>query len=99
MTLPTLVMLPGTLCDARIFRRQKRALRGVAHVRALDYRGLDRLDTWAPAARRQLARIAACRPFPSAGGGRPAQPCADPLDAQLNPTPSCPVPATLEKPC
>lgn len=36
MTLPTLVMLPGTLCDARIFHRQKRALRGVAAVRALD---------------------------------------------------------------
>ena len=47
-------MLPGTLCDARIFRRQKRALRGLADVRILDYRGLDRLDAWAPDVLRSL---------------------------------------------
>lgn len=38
--LPTLVMLPGTLCDARVFARQKRALRQVARVRVIDYRKL-----------------------------------------------------------
>ncbi len=47
-------MLPGTLCDARIFRRQKRALRGAADVRVLDYRGLDRLDAWVPDVLRDL---------------------------------------------
>ena len=47
-------MLPGTLCDARIFRRQKRALRGLADVRILDYRGLDRLDAWVPEVLRSL---------------------------------------------
>ena len=46
--LPTLILIPGTLCDARIFQRQKRALRGVADVRIIDYRGLDRVDAWAP---------------------------------------------------
>ena len=35
---PTLVMLPGTLCDARIFQHQRRTLRDVADIRALDYR-------------------------------------------------------------
>lgn len=54
MTLPTLVMLPGTLCDGRIFRRQKRALRGVADVRVLDYRGLVCPDVWAPLVLRSL---------------------------------------------
>lgn len=43
---PTLVMLPGTLCDARIFQHQRRTLRDVADVRALDYRGLDRTGAW-----------------------------------------------------
>ena len=43
---PTLVMLPGTLCDARIFQHQRRALRDVADVRALDYQGLDRAGAW-----------------------------------------------------
>ena len=34
---PTLLLLPGTLCDSRIFRHQCRALRDVADLRALDY--------------------------------------------------------------
>lgn len=45
--LPTLVMIPGTLCDARVFRRQKRALRGIADVRVMDYRALADIDQWA----------------------------------------------------
>jgi len=43
---PTLVMLPGTLCDARIFQHQRRALRDVADVRALNYQALDRTGAW-----------------------------------------------------
>ena len=36
----TLVMLPGTLCDRRIFGRQKRSLRNSHNVRLVDYRQL-----------------------------------------------------------
>jgi pimeloyl-ACP methyl ester carboxylesterase len=43
---PTLLLLPGTLCDARIFRHQCRALRDVADLRALDYARLDRSGAW-----------------------------------------------------
>ena len=43
---PTLLLLPGTLCDVRIFRHQCRALRDVADLRALDYAGLDRSGAW-----------------------------------------------------
>ena len=43
---PTLLLLPGTLCDARIFRHQCRALRDLADLRALDYAGLDRAGAW-----------------------------------------------------
>lgn len=39
-------MIPGTLCDGRIFRRQKRALRGVANVRLVDYQTLKPGGTW-----------------------------------------------------
>ena len=39
-------MIPGTLCDGRVFRRQKQALRGVAHVRVIDYHGLTDIDQW-----------------------------------------------------
>lgn len=35
-------MLPGTLCDARVFSRQKHALRHVAKVLVVDYRHLAR---------------------------------------------------------
>lgn len=45
--LPTLIMIPGTLCDARIFRRQKRMLRGLAQVYVIDYRDLGRIEGWA----------------------------------------------------
>ena len=43
---PTLLLLPGTLCDARIFRHQCRALRDLVDLRALDYAGLDRAGAW-----------------------------------------------------
>ena len=43
---PTLLLLPGTLCDARIFRHQCRVLRDVADLRALDYARLDRSGAW-----------------------------------------------------
>lgn len=39
-------MIPGTLCDGRIFERQKRALRGVADVRLIDYRRLKPAGAW-----------------------------------------------------
>lgn len=37
-SLPTCVMLPGTLCDDRVFKKQQRVLRQVADVRVIDYR-------------------------------------------------------------
>lgn len=52
--LPTLVMLPGTLCDGRVFQRQKRALRGLADVRIVDFRDLDAIHSWLPALLRLL---------------------------------------------
>jgi pimeloyl-ACP methyl ester carboxylesterase len=45
--LPTVIMIPGTLCDARIFARQKRALRGVADVRMVGYEDLSPTRDWA----------------------------------------------------
>lgn len=45
----TLVMLPGTLCDHRLFGRQQRSLRHSHNVRLVDYRALK-------AARTQPAR-------------------------------------------
>ena len=45
----TLVMLPGTLCDRRLFDRQQRSLRTFHDVRLIDYRALQ-------AARTQPAR-------------------------------------------
>jgi pimeloyl-ACP methyl ester carboxylesterase len=41
----TLVMLPGTLCDHRLFGRQKRSLRSLHDVRLLDYRALQAAST------------------------------------------------------
>jgi len=41
----TLVMLPGTLCDHRLFGRQKRSLRSLHDVRLLDYRALQAANT------------------------------------------------------
>jgi pimeloyl-ACP methyl ester carboxylesterase len=52
--LPCLVMIPGTLCDARVFNRQKRALRGIAHLTVVDYRSLTDMDTWAELLLRKL---------------------------------------------
>ncbi len=48
MALPTLLMLPGTLCDHRVFRTQRRALRGIADVRVLDYGALSQAEQWVP---------------------------------------------------
>lgn len=45
--LPTVIMIPGTLCDARIFARQKRALRGRADVRMVEYDRLRPTRDWA----------------------------------------------------
>ena len=39
-------MIPGTLCDSRMFARQKRALRGRARVLLLDYARLGRQADW-----------------------------------------------------
>lgn len=41
----TLVMLPGTLCDGRVFGRQKRCLAKVYDVRLLDYQSLQSVKT------------------------------------------------------
>lgn len=46
MTLPVLVMIPGTLCDARVFACQKRALRGVANVKVISYSRLVDREQW-----------------------------------------------------
>lgn len=47
-------MIPGTLCDARIFGRQKRALRGLAEVRLVKYGDVGPGADWA---RQLLARL------------------------------------------
>lgn len=52
--LPCLVMIPGTLCDGRIFTRQRRALRGLADVRMVGYEDLAPTRDWA---RTLLARL------------------------------------------
>jgi len=45
--LPCLVMIPGTLCDARIFARQRRVLRGLADVRMIGYEDRAPTRDWA----------------------------------------------------
>jgi pimeloyl-ACP methyl ester carboxylesterase len=45
--LPCLLMLAGTLCDHRVFARQRRALRGVARVVVVDYAQLGASGQWA----------------------------------------------------
>lgn len=46
--LPWLVLIPGTLCDRRLFAAQARALRGRARVRCVDLHGLDAdVGAWA----------------------------------------------------
>lgn len=47
-------MIPGTLCDCRIFARQKRALRGLADIRMVNYDDLSTSQDWAGAL---LARL------------------------------------------
>lgn len=41
-----LLLLPGTLCDGRMFVRQARALRSCAVVHAANYAGLHEFDRW-----------------------------------------------------
>ncbi|MEO8187361.1 MAG: alpha/beta fold hydrolase [Burkholderiaceae bacterium] len=53
--LPCLLMIPGTLCDARLFERQIRALRGVARVVVADYSRLKVRSAW-------LDNLLACLP-------------------------------------
>lgn len=45
--LPCLVMIPGTLCDQRLFKVQKLKLRGRANVILVDYKSMGCLQTWA----------------------------------------------------
>ena len=52
--LPCLVMIPGTLCDQRLFAIQKRKLRGCAHVILVDYKAMGSLSSWAPALLKRL---------------------------------------------
>jgi len=52
--LPTVIMIPGTLCDARMFVRQKRALRGLADVRMIGYDKLRPTCDWADMVLAQL---------------------------------------------
>ena len=54
-TLPCLLMIPGTMCDARLFKRQARALRGVARVVVADYSHLRDRSVW-------LEGLLACLP-------------------------------------
>ena len=44
--LPTLVMLPGTLCDERIFSRQSRALRGKVRMVCASYSRMKDRSRW-----------------------------------------------------
>ena len=37
---PCVVMIPGTLCDGRVFARQQRQLRGLADIRCIDLHGM-----------------------------------------------------------
>jgi pimeloyl-ACP methyl ester carboxylesterase len=46
MPLPTVLMLPGTLCDSRIFAAQRRGLRGKAHLVCASYQGLKDRSVW-----------------------------------------------------
>jgi pimeloyl-ACP methyl ester carboxylesterase len=44
--LPTVFLLPGTLCDGRIFKAQRRALRGKAHLICANYSGMKDRSQW-----------------------------------------------------
>ncbi len=52
--LPCLVLLAGTLCDHRVFTRQRPALRGVARVVVPDYAQLGASGQWADTLLRRL---------------------------------------------
>ena len=52
--LPRVVLIPGTLCDERIFHRQKYALRGIADVTTVGYSDLGRNADWAATLLAQL---------------------------------------------
>lgn len=47
-------MIPGTLCDTRIFQRQTRALRGVADVRMVNFNDLKSIQDWPARVLRRL---------------------------------------------
>ena len=51
---PHLVLIPGTLCDRRVFDAQARALRGVARVWRAELQGLDDVGRWAERLLRRL---------------------------------------------
>ena len=51
---PTLVLIPGTLCDARMFERQARALRRQVHLQYVTYRRIDWQGDWAAQLLKQL---------------------------------------------
>lgn len=44
--LPCLLMIPGTLCDERIFKKQARVLRNVARIVVADYSRLKARSAW-----------------------------------------------------
>jgi pimeloyl-ACP methyl ester carboxylesterase len=46
LALPHLVLIPGTLCDARLFARQRRHLRRIARVEVVDYRRVRDIPDW-----------------------------------------------------
>jgi pimeloyl-ACP methyl ester carboxylesterase len=54
MPLPTVLMLPGTLCDDRIFSVQRRHLRGHAHVICASYQGMKDRSVWLQRLLRQM---------------------------------------------
>ena len=54
ITRPHVLLMPGTLCDERMFARQARALRTCAVVHRADYTHLRDVDTWM---RRLLASL------------------------------------------
>jgi pimeloyl-ACP methyl ester carboxylesterase len=52
--LPCLLMLSGTLCDHRLFARQRRALRGKARMVVVDYAELGAPERWIDTLLRRL---------------------------------------------
>ena len=54
MPRPPLILIPGTLCDARMFDRQARALRGQARVQCITYQQINWRGDWATQLLQQL---------------------------------------------